>query len=415
MNNRFLFIAVNFCSFLFFFSSVLSASEWSTRITTEEGTYEFGGPLLEKEKPLVGKWKGQNKNGDAWEILRRPNHVYTIMISWMEEGNKEIFRGHGLWSVSKDEFIYVDLLDRDGETDFEWPVEMKYRISNDDIMVLVENIKSASDQKVVTYAEDVGESTETRVENFKQLWMKQFDQAEPLEEARLFDQIQLARIVDIQGIVDFFTDPAYAVDRKMAGKWESTDNDPDAETDWKTEVIRRAEKACSDWIIDRHPEAALALSAERVRAVRTALLRERPDYLDNLTALRQDAMARAFTEHGFSTNEARKIAEEAFLVFHRARNQVTFFPGALGVLEQLADSYQLGALTNGNADLQQIGIAELFTFHHSAETIGKRKPAPDMFLAALASAGVDASQAVHVGDHPLEDVHAAREHGMHAI
>ena len=241
MNNQFLFIAVNFCSFLFFFSSVLSASEWSTRITTEEGTYEFGGPLLEKEKPLVGKWTGQNKNGDAWEILRRPNHVYTIMISWMEEGNKEIFRGHGLWSVRKDEFIYVDLLDRDGETDFEWPVEMKYRISNDDIMVLVENIKSASDQKVVTYAEDVGESTETRVENFKQLWMKQFDLAEPLEEARLFDQIQLARIVDIQGIVDFFTDPAYAVDRKMAGKWESTDNDPDAETDWKTEVIRRAD------------------------------------------------------------------------------------------------------------------------------------------------------------------------------
>ena len=132
------------------------------------------------------------------------------------------------------------------------------------------------------------------------------------------------------------------------------------------EVIRRAEKACSDWIIDRHPEAAQALSAERVRAVRTALLRERPDYLDNLTALRQDAMARAFTEHGFSAGEARKIAEEAFLVFHRARNQVTFFPGALEVLEQLADSYQLGALTNGNADLQQIGIAGLFSFHHSA-------------------------------------------------
>ena len=241
MNNRFLFIAVNFCSFLFFLSSVLSASEWSTRITTEEGTYEFGGPLLEKEKPLVGKWAGQNKNGDAWEILRRPNHVYTIMISWMEEGNKETFRGHGLWSVRKDEFIYVDLLDRDGETYFEWPVEMKYRISNDDIMVLVEDIKSTSDQKVVTYSEDVGESKETRVENFKQLWMKQFDQAEPLEEARLFDQIQLARIVDIQGIVDFFTDPAYAVDRKMAGKWESTDNDPDAEADWKTEVIRRAD------------------------------------------------------------------------------------------------------------------------------------------------------------------------------
>ena len=33
----------------------------------------------------------------------------------------------------------------------------------------------------------------------------------------------------------------------------------------------------------------------------------------------------------------------------------------------------------------------------------------------LRSAGVSASQAVHVGDHPLEDVHAAREHGMHTV
>ncbi len=181
------------------------------------------------------------------------------------------------------------------------------------------------------------------------------------------------------------------------------------------EVIRRAEKTCSDWIIEHYPDAAQALSAERVRAVRTTLLRERPDYLDNLTALRQDAMTRAFMEHGFNRSEARKIAEQAFLVFHRARNQVTFFPGAREVLEQLADSYLLGALTNGNADLQQIGIADLFTFHHSAETIGKRKPAPDMFQAALQSAGVRPDQAVHVGDHPVEDVHAAREHGMHAV
>lgn len=181
------------------------------------------------------------------------------------------------------------------------------------------------------------------------------------------------------------------------------------------EVIRHAEKTCSDWIADNHPDAAAALSAEQVRAVRTALLRENPRYLDNLTALRQDAMTRAFMAHGFSEPEARRIAMDAFKVFHAARNQVRFFPGARAVLEQLADSYTLGALTNGNADLKLIGIDDLFAFHHSAETIGKRKPAPDMFAAALSDANVDPHQAVHIGDHPLEDVHAAREHGMHAV
>ena len=157
------------------------------------------------------------------------------------------------------------------------------------------------------------------------------------------------------------------------------------------EVIHHAEKTCSDWIADNHPDAAAALSAERVRAVRTALLKEKPQYLDNLTALRQDAMRRAVMEHGFNEADAR------------------------AVLEQLAGHYVLGALTNGNADLKLIGIDDLFAFHHSAETIGKRKPAPDMFAAALRDADVSPSQAMHIGDHPLEDVHAAREHGMHAV
>ena len=36
-------------------------------------------------------------------------------------------------------------------------------------------------------------------------------------------------------------------------------------------------------------------------------------------------------------------------------------------------------------------------------------------LGAAGIGGRQAPQAVHVGDHPLEDVHAAREHGMHAV
>ena len=85
------------------------------------------------------------------------------------------------------------------------------------------------------------------------------------------------------------------------------------------------------------------------------------------------------------------------------------------MLETLADSYTLGALSNGNADLKRIGIRELFGFHHSAESIGRRKPDPDMFQAALHSAGVQPEQALHVGDHPVEDVDAARQHGFHAV
>ncbi|GAA5131320.1 HAD family hydrolase [Alloalcanivorax gelatiniphagus] len=181
------------------------------------------------------------------------------------------------------------------------------------------------------------------------------------------------------------------------------------------EVIRQAERVTSDWIADRHPDAARALTSERIRAVRDRLVREQPDYLNSLTRLRRDAMAETFLAAGFGEQEARHIAADAFQVFHEARNRVSFFPGALEVLETLADTYTLGALSNGNSDLKRIGIADLFQFHHSAESIGRRKPEPDMFRAALQSAGVEAGQALHVGDHPVEDVDAARRHGFQAV
>ncbi len=181
------------------------------------------------------------------------------------------------------------------------------------------------------------------------------------------------------------------------------------------EVIRRAERACGEWIAEAHPEAAAVMSIERIRAIRDTLLAEHERYHHNFTALRRDAMRHGFREAGYGDGEATDGAEQALSVFLEARNRVVFFPGALEVLEALADSYTLGALSNGNADLARIGIDELFAFHHSAESVGRRKPEPDMFHAALETAGVRPEQALHVGDHPLEDVEAARRHGFHAI
>lgn len=181
------------------------------------------------------------------------------------------------------------------------------------------------------------------------------------------------------------------------------------------EVIRRAEQASYQWLADTHPEVAARYDIPALIRLRQQLVRDNPDYLHNLTALRKAALAGMFEEAGFSHQEARREAEKAFAVFHQARNQVTLFPDVRTVLEVLAQHYQLGALTNGNADLKLIGLDDLFLFQHSSESIGRRKPEPDMFHAALKSAGVAAHQALHLGDHPEEDVDAARRHGFHAI
>ena len=88
-----------FLTFILFFDPSflgLHAEEWKTEITTEEESFTFGGPLLEEEKNLVGKWKGINEHGDIWEIFRRPNHLFSIQVSWLKKEKRDLFR---TWSV----------------------------------------------------------------------------------------------------------------------------------------------------------------------------------------------------------------------------------------------------------------------------------------------------------------------------
>lgn len=182
---------------------------------------------------------------------------------------------------------------------------------------------------------------------------------------------------------------------------------------WPVEpVIARAEQETWRWLAERAPAVVARTDVDAMRALRFRLLAERPDYIHNLTALRRDAMALALREAGYGEPEARALAEAALAEFLAHRNRVEFFPGAREALERLAARYRLAALSNGNADLARIGLDHLFDTVLSAEKVGRAKPDPAMFLRALADTGTRAGEALHIGDHPEQDVLAARTHGL---
>lgn len=178
------------------------------------------------------------------------------------------------------------------------------------------------------------------------------------------------------------------------------------------EVIERAERTSHQWLQARFPELAASLTLPALHRVRNRLVLNQRHYWQNLTRLRLDTLRLALTESGVPATDAKRAAHDAFDVFYRERNIVTLFPGARELLETLGQEYALGALSNGNANLERIGIRDLFLFHHNAESVGAAKPDAAIFQAALASAGVTAKQALHVGDHPEEDVAGARAAGM---
>jgi len=101
---------------------------------------------------------------------------------------------------------------------------------------------------------------------------------------------------------------------------------------------------------------------------------------------------------------------------------ITFvlFDDVLVVLPELKKrELILGLLTNLARDMQPIshklGLEPYIDFVVTSEEVGVDKPNPPIFLAALERAGVNASEAIHVGDHYKFDVVGARAVGITPI
>lgn len=185
---------------------------------------------------------------------------------------------------------------------------------------------------------------------------------------------------------------------------------------WPVEpVIARAEAETWRWLASRAPDVVAQIDVDAMRRRRNALFAAQPDYIHSLSALRRDAMTAAIVDVGYGAVEARALSQLTLDEFLVHRNAVEFFPGALAVLEKLAGRYRLAALSNGNADLSRIGVDHLFDVVLSAEKVGRAKPDPAMFARALADTGLAAHEALHIGDHPEQDVQAARDHGLVAV
>ena len=180
-------------------------------------------------------------------------------------------------------------------------------------------------------------------------------------------------------------------------------------------VIRRAEKETRNWIQPRVPEYASCMTTENVASLRARVMEENPDIRHDVSALRIQMMRRAFEQCGLGRTEADAKAREAFAVFIRWRNTITFYDGAQDTLNTLSHRYQLAALTNGNADVQKIGLDSYFSFAISAADVGASKPSPEMFLEAMRRAEVSPAHAVHIGAHPIDDIEGANRVGMHSI
>ena len=185
---------------------------------------------------------------------------------------------------------------------------------------------------------------------------------------------------------------------------------------WDVEPpLIKAEYAQQQWLLQHRPGAVDAFDHEALLAFKTSVWRRHPALAHHVSDMRTQMLYELQIAGGYSEEESRSGAKEAFEAFLVERHKVVLYEDALDVLKRLAQRYILGALTNGNADIYKTDAAEYFEFAFSAESIGTSKPHPTMFKAALQKTGMTAKQIIHVGDDPDHDVQGARDIGMHTV
>lgn len=173
-------------------------------------------------------------------------------------------------------------------------------------------------------------------------------------------------------------------------------------------VIEQAERAMHAWLSEHCPEVTARHALEDLRAIRMRIAEEHPDLAHDFSALRRRSLERALHPHGYDGVHV----EGAFKVFYAARQKVALFDDALPVLEALQGRYRLGSISNGNADLEVIGLDHLFRVRIHARRLGHAKPSKEIFLAACEQLGCHPGEVLHVGDDPELDVAGARNAGL---
>ncbi|WP_449465564.1 HAD family hydrolase [Stenotrophomonas humi] len=170
----------------------------------------------------------------------------------------------------------------------------------------------------------------------------------------------------------------------------------------------RIDQVLHDWMLEHSPATATMYPVPAMRELRERSFRDNPHLHYDLSALRRLTLAEALENSGADSD----LLEPAYEAFYAARNQVEFYPDALDALHRIAARVPVAAVSNGNADLQRIGIGELFAFQLGSREFGAAKPDPGIFHAACERLGVEHAHVLHVGDHAEMDVAGAMRAGL---
>jgi FMN hydrolase / 5-amino-6-(5-phospho-D-ribitylamino)uracil phosphatase len=176
-------------------------------------------------------------------------------------------------------------------------------------------------------------------------------------------------------------------------------------------AIDRAESVLHGWLRKHAPRTAERYDTDGLRDIRVATAKAHPEQAHDLSWLRRASIETALR----NCDEDPTLAGPAFELFFDHRQRVALFDEVPAALARLSAQWPILALTNGNADLERIGLAGYFVGMLGARSFGVGKPHAAFFHAACSRLQCDPSDVLHIGDDWALDIEGAWHAGMPSV
>jgi len=177
-------------------------------------------------------------------------------------------------------------------------------------------------------------------------------------------------------------------------------------------TIRRAEETLYQWLEQHYPRITQRFDTEEIVTYRREFTARDLRYAIDMTGMRRDFLQHLGDIHDY---DGQQVSQDGFEVFFEARQQVTFYDDVLPCLQRLKRRFRLGAISNGNASVEHVGLGELIEHAVSATDLMVAKPDPLIYQHLAQRFDARPEEIVYVGDHPHYDVVGSIDAGYQAV
>ena len=176
-------------------------------------------------------------------------------------------------------------------------------------------------------------------------------------------------------------------------------------------VIQHAEETLYAWLSQHYPRITDDHNPEQMVEARKQFTAQDKNFSVDLSLMRYEFLKKLASDNQYNVDE---VAKAGFDVFYNARQQVSFYDDVFPALERLSSKYRLGAITNGNASVEKVGLGHLIEHTVSAIDLQIAKPDKRIYQSLADCFETPTEQILYIGDHPEYDVIGPQVAGMRA-